>query len=476
MIEIRDLEEARRYVLQSFWLARVISPQPNSLATTLDWLNAILSEGNPSPPIGLIADLGQIVFGQETTLAREPLVIPGWPNQLADSYQHHVLGKFFADPAFERATHALARYEGKDRQRGLAFLIKQFLERAQYNGVTFSNAVVRSLRQANLNVALAEGFDSFTQLGLHPFLKPHYESLISATRRLHDVLGPEDVIALEQRTALDDMSRFVAHRQILTQTARFEDQLPLTPLRPPISRREVPTRILDEDQYPVGGYTSIANRGSIESLLHSQLAYMENHESPDLFDVKFVRDELFFYSRDENQFLRRRRTFVFVFSPDLVATRFKDSDLPSQRIVMISAAVLAIIRKLMTWLSADALRFELHFVMSGESQPLGNEAELLKVLLRDPIANGSVIVSHTPNLEDVMIHAERLSRSSQVQVLEVAVKPNMAEPEGTIRTTLVVHGSRPELIDGYGRVVPIDSETALDAWQDTVRSLLEFWV
>ena len=38
---------------------------------------------------------------------------------------------------------------------------------------------------------------------------------------------------------------------------------------------EVPTRILDEDIYPVGGFTSLSNRGSIESLLHSQLAYME---------------------------------------------------------------------------------------------------------------------------------------------------------------------------------------------------------
>ena len=35
-----------------------------------------------------------------------------------------------------------------------------------------------------------------------------------------------------------------------------------------------------------------------------------------MFDIKFIRDELLYYSRDENQFLRRRRAFVFGLSAD----------------------------------------------------------------------------------------------------------------------------------------------------------------
>ena len=135
--------------------------------------------------------------------------------------------------------------------------------------------------------------------------------------------------------------------------------------------------MLDEDQYPVGGYTSISTRGSIESLLHSQLAYMED-ESPDLFDMKFVRDELFYYSRDENQFLRRRRAFVFVLFPDLLAARFKDPELPHQRIVMLQSAILALVRRLTEWLSTDAIRFEVLFVQDGEKKPLAEEATLAR--------------------------------------------------------------------------------------------------
>src|SRR4029077_16166328 len=128
-------------------------------------------------------------------------------------------------------------------------------------------------------------------------------------------------------------------------------------------RMEVPTRILDEDTYPVGGFTSIATRGSIESLLHSQLAYMEDEpERPDLFDIKFVRDELLYYSRDENQFLRRRRTFVFALAADLVSARCKGGDLPYQRGVLLLALLTVIVHKLAEWLSTDALSFQIVLV------------------------------------------------------------------------------------------------------------------
>ncbi len=472
--ELRDLDEARRYVLQGFWLGR-IAPRADTVGPILDWANAILGNGDPLPPIGFVADIGQIALGLDAGRQDRP-PSPGWPAALADNYLHHVLGKFYADPAFERAGHALARYAPADRPRGLAFLLRQFRERAGLGGVEFSNAVIRSLRQMNPNDLLAEGAASLAQDGPLPLLKSQIEELVSAVRRLPDVLGPEDAIALEQRTALADLSRFIAHRQILAQTARFEARLPARPPRPPVGRREVPTRVLDEDQYPVGGYTSISNRGSVESLLHSQLAYMEPEESPDLFDVKFVRDELFYYSRDENQFLRRRRTFVFAFAPDLSDARRKDEELPCQRIVLVCAATLAIVRRLSAWLGDDALRFELRFARSGAAEPLASEAELFSVLLQEAIANGTAEVSHAASIEAIAADAERSARKAQVQVLEWAVTPSMPEPPGAVRIALRVADARPGLTDGFGLPVELDADDALDAWDAAVRSVLEFWV
>src|SRR5207237_8632420 len=101
----------------------------------------------------------------------------------------------------------------------------------------------------------------------------------------------------------------------------------------------------------------------------------------------FLRDELLSYARDENQFLRRRRTFVFVRYPDLDQTRFKDAGLPFQRGVLLLALLLVVVRRLSDWLSTDALSFHFLFVVDGEADPLAAERDLLASLLIDQIAN-----------------------------------------------------------------------------------------
>jgi hypothetical protein len=271
------------------------------------------------------------------------------------------------------------------------------------------------------------------------------------------------------------MGQYVALRQIRQTTSRIESHLPSRPVRPLVGRREVPTRILDEDQYPVGGYTSISTRGSIESLLHSQLAYMED-EPPDLFDVKFVRDELFYYSRDENQFLRRRRAFVFVLFPDLIAARFKDPELPHQRIVMIQSAILVLIHRLADWLSNDAIRFEVLFVQDAEKKPLADEATLMQLLLRELIERGDGLVAWVPNRDGLVDHLHRLARISQVHCLLATTIPTELEMENVVVSELVVDGALPQIGDGEGIVTTLEGEDAFDVWLETVLRILQLWV
>src|SRR5206468_6673496 len=109
----------------------------------------------------------------------------------------------------------------------------------------------------------------------------------AAVRHSAEALAPEDVFELEHRTALAEFGERVALRQVLQAASRLEATLPARGIRPLDGRQEVPTRVLDEDTYPVGGFSSLSTRGSVESLLHSQLALMEAEGRPDLFDVKF---------------------------------------------------------------------------------------------------------------------------------------------------------------------------------------------
>jgi hypothetical protein len=475
-IELRDLDAARRYILEGLWLQRAVKPTAKTVKPALEWAMEIASGGHPLPPIGFVADVGHIAFGVDAEQRmKEPVPVAGWPPALGRSYEDHVLGKLYADWTFERAGDAVRKYKDADRKRGLAYIVNQIRERAGIPGVLLPPAAIRALQTTNADEVLQTGLDGLVRDGPSALLVQIYEALVSAGRRMAEVLGQEDILALEQGTALADMGQYVAHRQILQTTARLESRLPARPVKPLVGRKEVPTRVLDEDQYPVGGYTSISTKGSIESLLHSQLAYMEA-ESPDLFDMKFVRDELFYYSRDENQFLRRRRAFVFVLFPDLIASRFKDADLPYQRIVLVQSTVLALVRKLTDWLSTDAIRFEVLFVQDGGKNPLTEEAALLKLLLREPIERGDGEVLEVPNPDAVVTHLNRLARTAQVHCLAAATEPFGLEMDNVVVTELVVAGSRPEIGGGDGVVAELEGEDAFEVWQETVLRVLQLWV
>ncbi len=237
----------------------------------------------------------------------------------------------------------------------------------------------------------------------------------------------------------------------------------------------MPTHILDEDTYPVGGFSSLATRGSIESLLHSQLAYMETDERPDLFDIKFLRDELLYYARDENQFLRRRRTFIFVLYPDLDRTRFKDRGLDYQRGILLLALLHTIVRKLSAWLSTDALSFRFVFVVEGDNDPLKAERDLLASLLMEDIANGSVqlLTEAESKLAGLCMD---WARRSLCNVLLIDVKPRELQVGDTTIHRLQIDGPRPALADAENEPMAAEDEEPLESWSAVLQEILQRWI
>lgn len=475
--ELRDLDEARRFLLRGLWLQRVLPPTTATVRPALEWALEVASSGQPLPPLGFVADLGHMAFGldQEGRIGRDAVAVPGMPSGLIRTYEDHVLGKIYADWTFERASDALRRYQGRDRARGLSFLLNQVRERAGYDGVLLSPALIKGLLEGPAEDLLAQGWDSWQRAEPQPLLPRLYESLIAAVRRMAEVLAPEDLFELEHGTALADLGQRVALRQVLQAAERLAGLLPHQRVRPLTRRQEVPTRVLDEDIYPVGGYASLANRGSIESLLHSQLAYMEKADRPDLFDIKFLRDELLYYARDENQFLRRRRTFLFALFPDLVQTRFKDAELPWQRGVLLLALLVVAVRKLSEWLSTDALLFQFLFLDEGDAESLANERALVETLLREPIANGTVELVQLPPA-GLAAHCAAQARRSFCHCLTLSTSDRTFDADETVVTRLRIDGPRPALgIDAEAPVMP-EAEDPLESWGRALERLLPMWV
>src|SRR5436190_21312792 len=188
---------------------------------------------------------------------------------------------------------AMNVYEIRDLDEARTFLQQGlWLRRDGFDGVEFAPGIVHALLDAPPDEVLRQVYESLQNDGLDKkYLKPLYQSLIEAARGTAEVLGPEDIIELQHGTALDEEGERLAFRQVVQASIALEAALPRHRVRPLARRLEVPTHILDEDTYPVGGFSSLPNRGRIESLLHSQLAYIEDNDRPDLFDIKYLRDE-----------------------------------------------------------------------------------------------------------------------------------------------------------------------------------------
>jgi hypothetical protein len=463
-VELRDPEEARRFVLQGLWLQRAAAVSAESVPAGLDWALAVAAAGQPLPPPGFVADLGHLLlpgWRRAPEQAAAPS-LPSVPAGLLRTYEDHVLGKLYADRSVERAADALARYPAPDQARGLAFVVGQYRERAGFDAAWLSPGVIKSLRELAAEEVLAQGFDELQQ-GLMPLLAKLYESLLAGCRRLADALGPEDLFELEHGTALAEPGQRLALRQVLEATQRLLAGLPRHRPRSRGSAPQVPTTLAAEDVFPVGGYASLANRGSIESLLHSQLAFMEP-DRPDLFDIKYLRDELLYYARDENHFWRPRRRYRLLLWPDLAQARFKDPALPWQRIILLLALIHAAVTKLIEWLQSEALTFELVLVEESGPSPLSHEEELLRTLFREQIMARIVTIERQP----------AGSLTVPGPILSISVQ-DRAESEGENVARLLLDRPTPTLWIG-DETIDLAGLDPVEHWSGVLEVLLAGWV
>jgi hypothetical protein len=203
---------------------------------------------------------------------------------------------------------------------------------------------------------------------------------------------------------------------------------------------------------------------------------MERDDRPDLFDVKFLRDELLYYSRDENQFLRRRRTFVLALFPDLEQARCKDLDAPWQRIVLALGLTLAALNKTHEWLGEDALTFDFLF-LDEPNQPKALQAEevVLQMVLREQIANGSANVQRMDRAL-LSSHASQRARRSLCHCLTIATNAKPVTIERCIVSALTLGAARPALAiaDDDSQGTP-DDDSTISAWGVTLERLLRAW-
>jgi hypothetical protein len=462
-------------------LARLQKAEDQRIAETLSWLVAALAECAALPPPGVILDLGRMLLGAGLEDCPPlPIAEPRLRTALR-AYEEQILGRLAVDLQFQAAVDAAARLPAAERAEAVAVFCAQVLQRLGFEaGIQLSPATARRVLAHPPAELLERGLAALARSGAGgplPALAAGYEGLVQRARHQHALCGPKEVFVLENLGVLRGLTGRVAIEQMLEAAQRLDRELPRR-LRAGARRRgNTGTRVDEEGAYPTGGFSAISTSGSIESLVCSELVYMEDGEEIDLFDVRYAEGELLFYTRDESVFVRQARSVAVVLHPSLERSRVKDPALPWQNLVLGLGLLFTVVSRLSDWLTGEALRFHLLFPGTGAAPtPLAAEAALCEVLFREWIEKEMVEVLQPGDLAEALALAAERGRRADASLLLLSAEEPGPPPPGAGHALWLGLGESPRF-ERWTESLPAPREDeelpAFRRWLETGRALLQ---
>ncbi len=429
-------DEAADWIAAGIAVARLLPPGAEAATRAGPWILATIEERLALPPVGVVADVGALLFGRSLDGLRGGGAAGIDDPALASAirrYEDAVLGRLAADPRLVSAGFAVARLPAKMHAQAVGILVAGLLARLDYDaGVEVPPGTVRALTERTPRLTGQRGFAAIRDdAALRRRLVDGYSALVRCAQRARDLLGDADLFALENLTVLGSLTQRLAAADVLRAHEVIQAAVPR---RVPRRRRKegaAATKLEDESVYPVGGFASVSTSGSLENLVTSELIYMDppaSHGSAaiDLFDMRYVEGELLYYTRDDGIFVRQRRLVVIALDPDLARARVKDAGLPWQRIVITLAVLLVLVKKLVELLGDEALSVRVVFLDAAHDAVLREEMALTELLLREWREKGMVEVV-TSTWSDVAALAAASARRELVQVVRIT-SAAVAEP------------------------------------------------
>lgn len=424
-VELRDRHAAEDWLRAGFCLTRLEPPSAAHVGRAAPWVLAAQEECGALPPVGVIADLGRLLTGGSRDAANTAIHVPdGRLRSMVRLYEDQVLGRLASDSNLEAACDAIARLPAEARPQAIAVAVSALLDRMKFGqGVSVSPGITRALVKSPSAEMMQAGYDRLGIAGeLAETLADGYEALVRAARHAPSLIAEADVFALENLTVLKTLTQRLSVQQVAEAAEELGKGLPRR-MKKKAAGSRAPTNLEDDDQYPIGGFSSISTAGSIENLVSSELIYMEEQadsksDDVDLFDMRYVEGELLYYTRDESVFVRNHRVITFAFDPGLVRARFKDPDVKWQRLVAAQGLVLCLVRRITDWLSDEGLFFRVVFVRDERgTHPLAQERSLAEILLREWIDKGIAEVGEAANLGEVARRCEAGARRAQSDLI-----------------------------------------------------------
>jgi hypothetical protein len=441
-----DREEAAATVAAGLCLGRLL-PSNEIAMRSGPWILSTLSERLELPPVGVIADLGALLFGTSLDALRTASAarLPTEDVALAAAlrrYEDAVLGRLAASGRLATAGYAVARLPTEMHAQAVGILVSGVLARIGYDGgIEVEPGVVRRLTERKPEEAMQRGYAALRDdPEVRKRLTEGYAALARCAQKARDLIGDADLFALENLTVLGTLTQRLAIADVLRAQEAIATALPRRFPRRRRKEGDVASKLEDESVYPVGGFSSVTTSGSLENLVTSELIYMDppppkgtprgEKADVDLFDMRYVEGELLYYARDEAIFVRRRRLVVLALGPDLVRARVKDRAVPWQRIVLVLGVVLVVTKKLAELLGEEALEIRVVFLHDeGKATPLESEKALAGLMLREWRDRGMADVLEL-TWDEVIDLATDNARRALVEVVRIGATGVATKPLG----------------------------------------------
>lgn len=445
----------------------------------LDWLShgvalskLLVSQGELLPWLGFLVDLEAWVehggedlnIGLRRDLASHPVFL---------RYQDVVLERWRRDPEMMRVRRALLGRSLAERRDGLLYLLESWVISGVLPGLR-ANAgfLAAGLPASEASHELARQLSDM-EVWPEPILE-----LVRETNRLfgsmRQVVNPEVVDLIERGLATMDRAPRVQMAQLIK--ARLQLTNVLGPIIPHSidTLREIPSSQRASGDVPLGGYNAITTRGRLESLVPSQLVWLDiSIGDSTLFAVKHERQELLYYGRQDNRLHQRLRHIAFIVDGSLSVSRNKPKNLPFQRMTLVMSCLLTLWSRLEGILAREALRLSWIFV--GHRNSLKDEFQLLSRLLAPEVAEGRMAFEYmSEKSRDIWI-AQQFRERGLFQPIDIIADGNHGFPELVFneqqRLGIMLQGDRLQLKGEKNQLV--DNSVWPDDWARTIGVLEE---
>jgi hypothetical protein len=445
----------------------------------LDWLShgvalskLLVSQGELLPWLGFLVDLEAWVehggeglnIGLRRDLASHPVFL---------RYQDVVLERWRRDPEMMRVRRALLGRSLAERRDGLLYLLESWV----ISGVLPGLRANAGLLAAGLPASEASHELARQLSDMEVWPEPILE-LVRETNRLfgsmRQMVNPEVVDLIERGLATMDRAPRVQMAQLIK--ARLQLTNVLGPIIPHSidTLREIPSSQRASGDVPLGGYNAITTRGRLESLVPSQLVWLDiSIGDSTLFAVKHERQELLYYSRQDNRLHQRLRHIAFIVDGSLSASRNKPKNLPFQRMTLVMSCLLTLWSRLEGILARETLRLSWIFV--GHRNSLKDEFQLLSRLLAPEVAEGRMAFEYMSEKNRDIWIAQQFRERGLFQPIDIIADGNHGFPELVFneqqRLGIMLQGDRLQLKGEKKQLV--DNSVWPDDWARTIGVLEE---